>query len=164
MIAFSRVLIKGAWLGVVLLMFSSTLVLAQPEERIVDFSRPGRPTMMIYLWGAVSSPGIWKVETDVDFLELLTAAQVPNIGQSNSQTREKVFIHVYRGTVSRRNEIYSADVKKMLSEGSAYPALQAGDIIFLETESKQRFGLSTILSGIGAASALVLLIIRIGNL
>ena len=164
MIASSRVLIKGAWLGVVLLMFTSTLALAQPEERMVDFSRPGRPTMMIYLWGAVSSPGIWKVETDVDFLELLTAAQVPNIGQSNSQTREKVFIHVYRGTVSRRNEIYSADVKKMLSEGSAYPALQAGDIIFLETESKQRFGLNTILAGIGAASALVLLIIRIGNL
>ncbi len=164
MISPSRVLIKSVWLGVVLLAFTSSLALAQPEERIVDFSRPGRPTMMIYLWGAVSSPGIWKVETDVDFLELLTAAQVPNIGQSNSQTREKVFIHVYRGTVSRRNEIYSADVKKMLSEGTAYPALQEGDIVYLETESKQRFGLSTILSGIGAASALVLLIIRIGNL
>jgi hypothetical protein len=70
---------------------------------------------------------------------------------------------MFTGTVSRRNELYTADVKKMLSEGTAYPALQEGDIVFLETKSKQRFGLSTILSGIGAASALVLLIIRIGN-
>jgi hypothetical protein len=104
------------------------------------------------------------VETDVDFLELLTAAQVPNVGQSSSQTKEKVVIHVYRGAVSRRTEVYSSDVKKMLSEGQALPSIQDGDIIFLESTSKQRFGLNTVLSAIGAASALVLLIIRIGNL
>ncbi|MEZ4700849.1 MAG: hypothetical protein R2834_11005 [Rhodothermales bacterium] len=146
------------------LSLGSQLAFAQPEERLVDFSRPGRPTMMVYVWGAVGQPGIWKVETDVDFLEMLTAAQVPNIGQSSSQTKEKVIIHVYRGGVSRRTEIYSSDVKKMLSEGSAYPTLQEGDIIFLESSSKQKFGLNTVLSAIGAASALVLLIIRIGNL
>jgi hypothetical protein len=92
----SHLLIKSLLLGFVVLAFSSSLCVAQPEERIVDFSRPGRPTMNIYLWGSVSSPGIWKVEADVDFLELLTAAQVPNLGQSNSQTKDKVIIHVYR--------------------------------------------------------------------
>ncbi len=155
---------RGALLLVIALLATSTVCMAQPDERVVDFSRPGRATMKIYLWGNVSQPGIWKVENDVDFLELLTTAQVPSVGQNNYQTKDKTVVRVYRGRVSRRTEVYAAEVKELLQNGSAYPALQDGDIIYLETTTKQRFGLNTFLSAVGAASAVVLLAIRLGNL
>ena len=120
--------------------------------------------MMVYLWGSISQPGIWKVETDVDFLELLTAARVLSLGERSYQTKERVIVRVYRGTVSRRSEIYTAEIKELLGRGSPYPPLQAGDIVYVETITRQRLGFATFFSAIGAASAVVLLIIRLGNL
>ena len=134
---------------------------AQQEGKITDFSRPGRPTMMIYVWGTASTPGIWKVERDVDFLELLSAAQIPNFANIESTSKQTVNVRVYRTTGGRRVEIFASEMKKLLTDGKDYPGLQEGDIILLETITKQRFNLQTIFSAIGAAASIVLLIIRL---
>ena len=152
------------WIAVCLLIIPHFEANAQPDERLTDFSRPGRPTMMVYVWGTATTPGIWKVEQGVDLIQLLSAAQIPNIGNIDQSSKQTVYLRIYRPTGGRRVEIYKSEIKKMIAAGNNYPMLQEGDILFLETITKNRFSLQTIFSAIGAAASLTLLIIRINQL
>ncbi len=151
-------------LGLSLLFFSQNEALAQSEERITDFSRPGRPTMFIYVWGTASTPGIWKVEQDVDMLELLSSAQVPNFGATDNTTRSTVTVRLFRSSGGQRVEIFQSEMNDLIKSGKSYPAMQEKDIIMIETKTKQRFNLQTVFSAIGAGASLVLLAIRIRQL
>lgn len=137
---------------------------AQSEERITDFSRPGRPTMFVYVWGTAATPGIWKVEKDVDLLELIASAQIPNFGNSDNTTKSTVTLRIFRTQGGQRSEIFASEVNALIKAGKAYPPLQENDIIMIETKSKQRFNLQTVFSAIGAAASLVLLAIRVNQL
>lgn len=154
------------------LFFAGLLLLAafpaqsfgQSDERITDFSRPGRPTMMIYIWGTASTPGIWKVEKDVDLLELISSAQVPNFGATDNSTKSTVTVRLFRSSGGQRVEIFQSEMNDLLKSGKSYPALEENDILMIETKTKQRFNLQTVFSAIGAAASLVLLAIRINQL
>ncbi len=150
--------------GFCLLLFFQLDALAQSEERITDFSRPGRPTMFVYVWGTASTPGIWKVEQDVDLLELMASAQIPNYGNTDNQTKSVVTVRIYRTAGGDRVQVFSSEINELLKSGKSYPPLQENDIIMIETKSKQRFNLQTIFSAIGAAASLVLLAIRVNQL
>ncbi len=150
--------------GFCLLLFFQLDVLAQSEERITDFSRPGRPTMFVYVWGTASTPGIWKVEQDVDLLELVASAQIPNFGNTDNQTKSTVTLRIYRTAGGERVQVFSSEINELLKSGKSYPPLQENDIIMIETKSKQRFNLQTVFSAIGAAASLVLLAIRVNQL
>lgn len=154
---------KGKFLvmGFLFLLLFPIEAVSQSEERITDFSRPGRPTMFVYVWGTASTPGIWKVEQDVDLLELLASAQIPNFGNSDNTTKATVTLRLFRDSGSQRQEIFKSEVNELLTSGKSYPDLEADDIIMIETKTKQRFNLQTVFSAVGAAASLVLLAIRI---
>ena len=137
---------------------------AQEEGKITDFARPGRPSMMIYVWGTTSTPGIWKVERDVDLIELLSAAQVANFGNTNSNTKQTMYLTIFRSTGAQRSEIFKAPMTEVLTNSSSPPSLQEGDLLLIETVTKQRFNLQTVFAAIGAAASVVLLIIRLDRL
>ncbi len=155
---------KCLLIGISLLALFQMDALAQSEERITDFSRPGRPTMFVYVWGSSSTPGIWKVEQEVDLLELLSSAQIPNFGSTDNSTKSTVTVRLYRSSGGKRVEIFNSEMNALLTSGKIYPDLQENDIIMIETKSKQRFNLQTVFSAIGAAASLVLLAIRVNQL
>ena len=146
-----------------LLAASPQMAAAQYSSNVVDFSRAGRPTMNLYMWGTVSQPGIWKVEREIDFLELLTAAQVPGFGSTDASRKERTTVTVFRQTGGQRRAIYEAEAKEMLIAGGRYPTLQEGDLILVETSSKAAFNIQTVFSGIGAVASLALLFLRISR-
>ena len=156
--------LKYLLIGIGLLALTSFEVAAQSEERVTDFSRPGRPTMFVYVWGTASTPGIWKVEQDVDLVELISSAQVPNFGNIDTSKKSTVTVRIFRMSGSRRSEIFQSEMNALLTSGNTYPALQENDIIMIETNTKQRFNLQTVFAAIGAAASLVLLFIRINQL
>jgi len=163
-------LVIGAWLGVVLTVFlflSATIpspVAAQafPTEAtfVKNFARPGQPTMIVYLWGNVAQAGLWRVEPNVDLIELLTAAQVPGVGTRTPGIRQNIFVNVYRSTNSRQR-IYRRDITKLLEEAAEYPTLQPQDIVEIEIRERRSFGLRTVSAIIGTISSITLLALRL---
>jgi len=153
-------------LGALLLVFTGlqTEVYAQDEGRITDFARPGRPTMLIYVWGTASTPGIWKVEQDVDPVELLSAAQIANFGSIDASVKQTMYLSIYRKRGERRDEIYKAQMTEFLTGAVPAPALMEEDLLLVETVTKDKFNLQTIFSAIAAVGSIVLLIIRVRQL
>lgn len=128
-----------------------------------QFMRPGRATMTIYIWGNVSRPGIWRVEREVDLIELLSAARVPAL-REDPEYRERMWLTVYRGERSERRQVYRERLDNLLEEGATYPDLQQDDILELDVERNRRFNFRAFTQYLSTAMTLVLLLFRLGVL
>jgi hypothetical protein len=126
-----------------------------PEQPYVnEFARPGQPTMTLYLWGAVGTTGIWRVERDVDLIQLLSVAGVPGVGTSERDVRRRFVLHIYRDEDGERREIYAEEVENLIGGGAApVPALQDGDILAIETRERRRISVNLVFTTLRTVSS-----------
>lgn len=134
---------------------------AQDEQFVIEMARPGTATMTLYLWGTFGRPGIWRVERDVDLIELLSAARVPGIGTTDVDFRQRTILKIYRGTPGSRREVFSKKLEELVAEGAAYPDLQDQDVLELETRRRPRLSVRTVVQYVGSISSLALLTLRL---
>lgn len=126
------------------------------------YAPPGVPTQTIYIWGSVGVPGVWRVEQDIDLVELLSAARLTGVGRDDPGVRESNRIQVYRRSGGEGRElVYEASLDDVLSPGATYPTLQDQDVIEVETVTRNRFGFRDAISLIGTGASLTLLVLRI---
>lgn len=130
-----------------------------------NFFTPGEPTMQIYIWGDVQNAGIWRVNRDVDFFELLSAAQPGSIGQERVRSRQRITIRVYRTRQGERRLAYEERLETMLEEDTPLPDLQEEDVLEVRTQERrgrlEQFRL--IVGVIGSTASLATLIIRLAD-
>ena len=126
-----------------------------PEQSYVnEFARPGQPTMTLYLWGTVGTTGIWRVERDVDLIQLLSVAQVPGIGASQQDVRQNFILHIYREVNGERNQIYEEEIQNLIGGGAKpVPPLQSGDILAVETQTRRRISLNLVFTTLRTVSS-----------
>lgn len=136
---------------------------AQAGERAFTnrYARPGRPTMTVYVWGEVGNTGIWRVERDIGLIELLSAVQVPGLGDESPEFERQVLVTVYRQQGDRRSQVYQRQLEEIASGAQDPPSLQEGDILEIRTEQQRQFSFSTVTTYIGTASSLLLLALRL---
>lgn len=131
---------------------------------INSFSRPGQPTITVYVWGNVGRTGIWQIERGTDLIEFLSAVQVPGVGQDQINVRRRFTLRIYRGGTQDRHEIYSEEIERILADGVEYPQLQRGDILFLELRQRRRiFSFQFISTLVGTVSSVFLLYLRLSQ-
>ena len=133
----------------------------EEETYSYRYAELGRTTIDVYVWGAVGRPGIWKVASEIDLIELLSVAQVPGVGQEDAAMNQTVELRIYRTEAGKRKTIYTEKLDLILASGQAYPALQDGDVVEVVTQRRSRFRLQTISQLVGTAASLSLLIIRV---
>jgi len=130
---------------------------------VIDFSRPGQPSMTVYLWGGVGRAGLWRVERNVDLVQLLSAAQVPSIGTDRSGIRRRTSVNVYRLVNDKRRQIYSVRVDDLLKDGASYPQLQPEDVVEVKVRERRSVGIALIGTIISTASTVTLLALRLAS-
>jgi len=133
--------------------------LSLPEQTYVNtFARPGQPTITVYLWGTVGSPGIWRIERDTDLVTFLSAVQVPGLGTEDQNVRRRFELHIYRTSNGERQQIYEERVENLIAGGAKPPpALQEGDVISIQTETRRRINSRTVLEIVRTATSLLTL-------
>lgn len=164
--------VLGVAILVVALGLCVTRTYAQ-EIQPYEYARPGQPTMTIYVWGAVSKPGIWVIEREATLVEVLSLVNVQAGGDMQEGARETRFLRIYRGggapqpsgAYGDRDLVYEAPLDEMMTALQLAPGLQDGDVLAVEVETHRSwFTFRNISSLIGTAAALTLLIIRLGEL
>lgn len=145
---------------------------AAQQVQPFEYARPGQPTMTLYIWGAVSRPGIWHVEREATLVEILSLANVQAGGSEGEGVRVERFLRVYRGSGApptagafpSRDLVYEVPLEDLMSAQSALE-LRDGDVLAVEVETHRTwFTLRNISSVIGTAASLTLLIIRLSDL
>lgn len=130
-----------------------------------EFYRPGRPTMLIYVLGQVGQPGMWRVEENVDLIDLLAAAGLPALGQEGAAgARARYVLHIYRGPREQREAVYSEPIGRILAEGSSYPPLEPGDILIMEQDVSRRVTVGQIFEYVRTVTSLISLYLLVRSL
>jgi len=125
-----------------------------PEQSYVnEFARPGQPTMTLYLWGSVGTTGIWRVEQDVDAIQLLSVAGVPGLGASESEVRQRFILHIYREEAGKRSQVYEVDIENLIGGEATAPPLQDGDILAIEVETRRRISIGLVFTTLRTISS-----------
>ena len=133
---------------------------------VKEYGRPGYPRMTIYVWGNADS-GVWNVERGTDLLEFVSVISRARMSQNSPDRRRIERLSVYRDQQPGRGDpFYESDVKDIFAYRDSYPALQEGDILVLETETRTRFTWRDIARVTGTVAALLntyLLFERLGD-
>jgi hypothetical protein len=128
-----------------------------------QFRDPGEPSMRIFIWGDVGNAGIWRVNRDVDFIELLSAARPGGVGMERARRRQRVSIRLYRVVDGDRRMVYDKPLNEILEEGLRLPDLTDEDVLEVRTrEQRSRLEQFRLITGlIGSTASLALLFLRI---
>jgi len=133
------------------------------DDFTYQFRDPGEPSMRVYIWGDVGSAGIWRVNRDVNFIELLSAARPGGVGVERARQRQRVSIRVYRIVDNERRMIYDEQLNEILEEGLRLPDLTDEDVLEVRTQERRgRLEQFRLITGvIGSTASLVLLFLRL---
>lgn len=133
---------------------------------VKDYGRPGFPRMTIYVWGNADS-GVWNVEKGTDLLEFVSVISRARMTENSPERRRIEKLSIYRDQQPGGGDpFYETDVRDIFAARDSYPALQEGDILLLETQTRTRFTWRDIARVTGTIAALVntyLLFDRLGN-
>lgn len=124
---------------------------------------PGRPTMQVYVLGAVGNPGIWRVNRDVTFVEFLTLVSPSGIGVRSIDVLQNQTIELYRTEATGRQLVYTQDLNDVVSGLAPSPTLQHNDLLVFDSfqRPRRRITFRTVTTTIGTASSLLLLYLRL---
>ena len=154
--------------ALLLLLSVPTLALAQRTTNpsmsvgtpgVREYARPGYPTMTLRVWSNAGTSGLWRVERDVDFIELLTVLGAGSV-ETNQEVRVRV--RVFRGDETNRQQIYEARLIEILNAEAQPPALQDEDILYIETRQR-RITFRGVMSVVGSFSSLAVLFLRLSR-
>ncbi|RMF58362.1 MAG: hypothetical protein D6746_09840 [Bacteroidetes bacterium] len=126
------------------------------------FAEPGQATIQVQVVGAVSA-GIYEVSagTDLGRLVALTGLTLtPGASGTSVRYRVKLFRDQPDG---RRLLLYDAPLEEMLANPGAYPVLQEGDVVMIESKVSQRFQWRDALTILTSLSTIILLVDRLSN-
>lgn len=132
------------------------------ENHVHTYARPGHATQTVYVWGAVSQPGIWKIEPNTDLVELFSVVHPSGYGVETTDTRKKVVLRIRRSAGGQTRVAHEMDLDELMDmRPSRRPTLRGGDVLEVRTVEKQKFDFERFGSILGTLSSLVLLGLRI---
>lgn len=134
-----------------------------PALQVRQHFELGKPRMTIYVIGATASPGIWIVNTDISFVEMLAIALPEGVGTLSLDVVQNSTIELYRSDNSGRRLVYSQDLRQVLRGEAPSPTLQHNDLLLFETftRPRRRITFTSVTSVVGTAASMLLLYLRL---
>ena len=135
------------------------------DDYVNRYARPGRATETVYVWGAVSQPGIWKIEPGTGLVELFSVVRPTGFGTESPQTRKDIVVRIRRTREGQSRVAHELELEELLDmPPGERPSLQPNDILEVRTVEKRAFSFRTFSTVVGTLSSVTLLIIRFSDL
>lgn len=123
------------------------------------YVQPGERTIQVNLIGAVRSPGLYEVGTNVTLGQILALSGGPMMNPRQKRNRRATEVRVIRdGRVTYNVNIEDSETPYVDFEG-----LQEGDIVRVDVVERTPFGWRDGLQIVTAAASFVLIVDRIRN-
>ncbi len=128
------------------------------------FAKEGEATVQVMLLGAIGSPGIYVISTKIELDELIALAGGTPLTSSATEDIT-ITIRLFHEGNGRRELAYEARAEEMLREPGLMPPLQDGDVITIESYTKERRRIDAlqIFSILSSVASLLLVFSNIRN-
>ena len=94
---------------------------------------PGQATKQIFMWGTISSPGLYEVGVDTSLEKLITLAGGPPGVTRIRSDRRTTYLRLYRPDGDSRALLYEITMRDFVQSPSSHPPLADGDVVEFET-------------------------------
>lgn len=115
------------------------------NPRFYNFSRPADFTVKLMIIGEVIMPGLYQVKQGLKLNDVLSLAGGPVVSSRQYQDERTIYIRVSRKTETGRVIIYDETFDNFIISIEEYLELKEGDIIYVESVTKQGFSKRDIL-------------------
>ena len=119
-------------------------------------AHPGESTIPVIVMG-LGGQGLYEVGESVELDELLVLSG----GTGLNPKANKITIRLYRDQGGQRAVAYEAPLERMLVDQAAYPNLQPGDMLYVESRPRRQWGWRDIFTLSTGISSLILLYYRL---
>jgi hypothetical protein len=122
------------------------------------YVEPGEVTMLVKVWGTVRNPGLYEVPVGTRLTTILSVAGGPAITSRNRGERRSILIGLTRPDDTGGSVIFETVMEDGALANIEDPMLQSGDIISVDTVTRQRFSWQNALPIVSALSSVGLVI------
>ncbi len=123
------------------------------------YVQPGERTIQVNMIGAVRSPGLYEIGTDVSLGQLLALSGGPIINSRQKRNKRDTQIRVIRGGAVT----YNVNIEESETPYVNFSGLQEGDIVRVDVVERTPFGWRDGLQILTAAASFVLIVDRVQN-
>jgi hypothetical protein len=148
---FGAVLFLGADVSTALAQQQTPQATALLTPNVKEYGRPGYPVMTVYVWGDADT-GVWSVEEGTDLLEFVSVISRVQFGDRRPDERSVQRLQLYRDGRTEGTPFYESTMEDLFTERGEYPSLLEGDILVLETTTRNRFTWRDIREVVGTAA------------
>jgi hypothetical protein len=103
------------------------------------------------VWGDADT-GVWSVEEGTDLLEFVSVISRVQFGDRRPDERSVQRLQLYRDGRTEGTPFYESTMEDLFTERGEYPSLLEGDILVLETTTRNRFTWRDIREVVGTAA------------
>jgi len=121
---------------------------------VKDYGREGYPDITVYVWGNADT-GVWRVEDGTDLLEFVSVISRLQFGAQRPDSRSVQTLRLYREGRAEGKPFFETRVEELFTMNGAYPALEEGDVLVLDTSVRSRFTWRDIREVVGTAVLLL---------
>lgn len=134
------------------------------QGNVYTYARPGEATQTVYVWGGVDRPGVWRIATDTDLVELFSVVHPGGYGAEGTGTRTEIVFRINRSSGGTMQVVHEMRLQNLLEMNPAQrPTLQAEDVIEVRATQSRKFSFSTVSTVVGTLSSVTLLVIRLAR-
>ncbi len=162
------VLLLAATLAIV---FSAPEALAQATNELersryspaayYNYSEPGDVTILVNVWGTVRNPGLYEVPRGTTLSTLFSVAGGPSIAQRRRRESRTIEVRLVRNEGGGRHPIFHSVMENEVVVAEDDPVLQEGDVLTVETVTRQGVSWRDLFPVIGAAASMALIVERL---
>jgi protein involved in polysaccharide export with SLBB domain len=125
-----------------------------------NYSEPGDVTILVNVWGTVRNPGLYEVPRGTTMSTLFSVAGGPSITPRMRHQRRTIDVKLSRNTGSQRETILHTVMDNDIIVTDQDPVLQVGDVLTVETVTRQGFSWRDAFPIIGAVASIALIVER----
>lgn len=126
-----------------------------------NYSEPGDVTVLVNVWGTVRNPGLYEVPRGTTLSTLFSVAGGPSIAQRRRRETRTIEVRLVRNDGAERRPIFHSVMENEVVVADDDPVLQEGDVLTVETVTRQQLSWRDLFPVIGAAASMALIIERV---
>jgi len=123
-----------------------------------NYSEPGDVTMMVHVWGALRFTGLYEVPKGTKMTELFSLAGGPVLGARGNRSKIQITVKIIRAVNQNRSIVYEVKMENQIVVTDNDPVIEDGDVLSVESVSRQTIGWRDVFPVIGAAASVVVMI------
>lgn len=126
-----------------------------------NYAEPADQTVLVNVWGTVSSPGLYEIPVQTSLTHLLSLTGGPIVGQRNRRQDRTIQVRVFRLQSGERALVYETEMQNEVIAASNDLMLQDADVVTVETVGRQRFSWRDVFPIVSAVGTIAIVIERI---